>query len=109
MEECNLLQTPLEARIKFNQEEGPLVDSTFFRSLIGSLRYLTHTCLDLTYSVGCLSRFMKWPTVEHLMALKRVLRYLRGTIGYDLVYFKGQTKARLVGCSDNDFSGDMQD
>ena len=38
MEECNLVQTPLEARMKFSQQEGPLVDSIFFRSLIGSLR-----------------------------------------------------------------------
>ena len=109
MEECNLAQTPLEARMKLSQQEGPLVDSTFFRSLIGSLRYLTHTHPDLSYSVGFLSRFMERPTVEHLTALKRVLRYLRGTIGYGLVYLKGQSKARLVGYSDSDFAGNEQD
>ena len=109
MEECNLAQTPLEARMKFNQQEGPLVDSTIFRSLIGSLRYLTHTRSDLTYFVGFLSRFIERPTIEHLTALKRVLRYLRGTIGYGLVYLKGQSKARLVGYSDRDFAGDEQD
>ena len=109
MEECNLAQTPLEARMKFSRQEGPLVDSTFFRSLIGSLRYLTHTRPNVTYSVGFLSMFMERPTVEHLTTLKRVLRYLRGTIGYGLVYLKGQSKARLVGYSDSDFAGDKQD
>ena len=109
MEECNLAQTPLEARMKFSQQEGPLVVSTFFRSLIGSLRYLTHTRPDLTYSVGFLSRFMEQPTIEHLTALKQVLRYLRGTIGYGLVYLKGQLKARLVGYKDSDFAGDEQE
>ena len=33
MEECNLAQTPIEARMKFSQQEGPLVDSTFFKGL----------------------------------------------------------------------------
>ena len=47
--------------------------------------------------------------IEHLTALKRVLRYLRGTIGYGLVYLKGQSKARLVGYSESDFSSDEQD
>ena len=109
MEECNLAQTPPKARMKFSQQEGPLVDSTSFRSLIESLRYLTHTRRDLTYSMGFLSRFMERPNIEHLMALKRVLRYLRGTIGYGLVYLKGQSKARLVGYRDSDFAGDEQD
>ena len=52
---------------------------------------------------------MERPIVEHLTALKRVLRYLRGTIGYGLVYLKGQSKARLVGYSDIDFAGDEED
>ena len=108
-EECNLVQTPLEARIKFSQQEGPLADSTVFRSLIGSLRYLTHTPPNLTYSMGFLSRFMERSTVEHLTTLKRVLRYLRETIGYGLVYLKGQSKTRLVGYSDSDFAGNEQD
>ena len=52
---------------------------------------------------------MERPTIEHLMEIKRVLRYLRGTIGYGLVYLKGQSKARLLGYSDSDFAGDEQD
>ena len=99
------MQTPLETRMNFSQQEGPLVDSTFFQSL----RYLTHTRPDLTYSMGFLSKFMERPTIEHLTTLKRVLRYLRGKIGYGLVYLKGQSKARLVGYSDIDFAGDEQD
>ena len=52
---------------------------------------------------------MEPPTVEHLMALKRLLRYSSGTIGYGFVYLKGQLKARLVGYSDSDFGGDEQE
>ena len=52
---------------------------------------------------------MERPTIEHLTALKPVLSYLRGKIGYGLVYLKGQSKARLVGYSDSDFAGDEQD
>ncbi|CAA7410476.1 unnamed protein product [Spirodela intermedia] len=71
MGDCNPMQAPLEARVKFSQSNsGPSVDSTYFRSLIGSLRYLTHTHPDLTYFVGFLSRFMEHPTSKHLTAIK---------------------------------------
>ena len=65
-------------------------------------------CIQQPYRL-VLSRFMERPTVEHLTTLKRVLRYLRGTIGNGLVYLKGQSKARLVGCCESDFSSDKQD
>ncbi|CAA7390677.1 unnamed protein product [Spirodela intermedia] len=83
MEDCNLVFTPLEARVKFTLNEGsPRVDLTNFRSLIGSLRYLTHSRPDLLYYVGVLSRFMKNPTSEHLSGVKRILRYVKGTVDY---------------------------
>ena len=58
--ECNAAITPLEARAQFTNEEGrSTVNSTVYRSLIGSLRYLTHTRPDLLFSVGILSRYME--------------------------------------------------
>ena len=64
--ECNAVATPLQARVKFTNEEGrSTVNSTVYRSLIGSLRYLTHTRPYLLFFVGILSRYMENPTHEH--------------------------------------------
>ena len=84
--ECNEVSTPLEAREKFTTtEESDRVNVTTYRSLIGSLRYLTHTRLDLLYFVGILCRYMEKASQEHLNALKRVIRYVIGTTDYGLL------------------------
>jgi hypothetical protein len=50
---CNPCKTPMEPKIKLSKENAsPLVDATFYRSLIGSLRYLVNTRPDLAFSVG---------------------------------------------------------
>ena len=66
-------------------EESDRVNITTYRNLIGSLRYLTHTRPDLLYSVGILSRYMEKPSQEHLNAVKRVIRYVKGTADYRLL------------------------
>ncbi|XP_034604725.1 uncharacterized mitochondrial protein AtMg00810-like [Setaria viridis] len=60
------------------------VYATQYRCLVGSLRYLTHTRPDLAFSVGYISRFMQRPTMEHQQAVKRILRYVAGTLNYAL-------------------------
>ena len=91
--ECNSVSTPLEARAQFTYEEGKTtVNSTIYRSLISSLRYLTHTWPDLLFAVGIFSRHMECPTQEHYNGVKRVLRYLKGTEDYGLFYKKGDLR-----------------
>ena len=64
--DCNAATTPLEARGQFSTEEGrSTINSTLYRSLIGSLRYLTHTRPDLLFSLGILSRHMENPNQEY--------------------------------------------
>ncbi|KAF7132073.1 hypothetical protein RHSIM_Rhsim09G0034600 [Rhododendron simsii] len=53
------------------------VDSTLFKSLVGSLRYLTCTRPDILFGVGLISRYMEAPTMTHFKAAKRILRYLK--------------------------------
>jgi hypothetical protein len=78
---CNPSHTPMEPRLKLSkQSAAPLVDPTMYRSIVGSLRYLVNSRPDLAYSVGYVSRFMEAPTTEHLVAVKRVLRYVAGTL-----------------------------
>ena len=79
------------------------------KSLIGSLRYITHKRPGLLFSVGILSRYMENPNHEHYSGVKRVLRYVKGTEDYGLFYKKGETITELIGFSDSDFARDSSD
>ena len=87
------------------------VDSTNYRNIIGSLCYLVNTCPDLAYSIGYVSRFMEAPREKHLVVVKRILRYVAGTRGWGVRYCagKGNKKLELVGYSDSDIAGDVDD
>ena len=85
------------------------MNSTEYQSLIGSLRYLTHTRPDLLFSVGILSRYMENPSQEHYNGVKRVLRYVKGTEDSGLLYKQGESNAELIGYSNSDFAGDCND
>lgn len=73
-------------------ESGIQVDATRFKSLVRGLRYLVHTRLDIAFALGIVSRFMERPTTMHLNAEKRILRYIKGTINFSLVYSEEQWK-----------------
>lgn len=74
MAECNPVKYPMELKMQLHKDEnGEMVDSTLFKSLIGGLRYLVHTRPDISFSVGVVSRFMERPTTLHLNAAKRIL------------------------------------
>jgi hypothetical protein len=110
---CNASATPMEPKLKLLKDgTTPSVDATEYRSLIGSLRYLCNSRLDLGYPVGYLSRFMEAPRQEHLAAVKRVLRYVAGTLDWGLHYRPGQKNGgapKLLGYSDSDLAGDVND
>lgn len=108
MQDCNACATPMEQRLKLsNHSDAPPVDSTGYRSIVGSLRYLVHTRSDIAFAVGYVSRFMEAPTAEHEAAVKRILRYIAGTIDYGIIYQRSETPATLVGFFDADMAGDV--
>ncbi|KAL6911448.1 hypothetical protein ACP4OV_000253 [Aristida adscensionis] len=110
MSGCNPCSTPMETRLKLSKQgTSPAVDSTTYRSLIGSLRYLLHMRPDLTFSVGHLSRFMEEPRQEHMAAVKHLLRYVAGTLDFGVTYTRGEEEMRLIGYSDSDMAGDVDD
>ena len=81
MSTCNPCATPMELKLKLLKEgTTPSVDATAYRSIIGSLRYLCNSRPDLAFAVGYLNRFMEAPREEHMAAVKRVLRYVAGTM-----------------------------
>ena len=66
-----------EEKLKLSREStAEEVDPTHYWRLIGSLRYLVHTWLDIAFAVGYMSWFMERPMMEHLQAIKRILRYV---------------------------------
>jgi hypothetical protein len=109
MNNCKHVSTPVECEIKLSKyEEGERVDPTIFKSLVGSLRYLTCTRPDILYGVGLVSRYMESPTTTHFKAAKRILRYVKGTIDFGLLY-PSSNEFKLVGYSDSDWGGDVDD
>lgn len=108
MKGCNPVDTPMEQHIKLLPGKPDLIlDATRYRSVVGSLRYLVNTRPDLAYSVGMVSRFMETPNAEHWSAIKRIVRYVAGTIQFGCKYVKG-TNAELYGYSDSDHAGDLE-
>ena len=84
MSECNPAHTPLESQCKFGKESHPRVNPTTYRSLMGSLRYLTHKRPDLMYFVGYLSRYMENLTTEHVSRIEDLAvckRHIRPRFG----------------------------
>ena len=58
---------------------------------------------------SCKNRMLSNPTVDHWPIVKRVLRYLKGTINYSLIYEKGTKDLKVIGYCDSDFAGDVED
>ncbi|XP_052734733.1 secreted RxLR effector protein 161-like [Vigna angularis] len=79
--------------------------------MVGCLRYLYNTRPDLSYSVGVISRYMECPRVSHLNAVKRILRYLKGTHSYGILLRRGETgeEVQITSYSDADWCGDKTD
>lgn len=104
---CKPIETPMENTVKLCVDKGKeLEDPTMYRQIIGSLIYLTLTRPDISFEVGVLSRYMQNPRKPHLDAVRRVLRYVKGTLGYGIKFNQGE-KLELVGYCDADYAGDL--
>jgi len=87
---------------------GTEFDATRYRSIIGSLRYLVNTRPNTAYAVGIASRFMEAPAKEHWSVVKRIVRYIAGTLDYGCKFQKGERVGpNLLGFTDRDCSGDL--
>ena len=69
-------------------DQGKSVDIKLYRRMIGSLLYLTASRPDIMFSVCLCTRFQSCPKESHLIAVKRIIRYVKGTIGMGLWYLK---------------------
>ncbi|GJS57578.1 retrovirus-related pol polyprotein from transposon TNT 1-94 [Tanacetum coccineum] len=99
------VDTPMVERTKLDEDlSGIPVDQTQYRSMIGSLMYLTASRPDLVFAVCMCARYQSKPTKKHLEAVKRVFRYLQGTINMGLWYPK-DTAMALTAYADADHAG----
>ncbi|KAJ9542361.1 hypothetical protein OSB04_028867 [Centaurea solstitialis] len=97
--------TPLSFSIDLSRTDGSSsIDPTPYRKLVGSLQYLAFTRPDICFAVNKLSQFMHSPTEFHWQALKRLLRYLKGTIHHGL-FLKRKSSLYLTALSDSNWGG----
>ncbi|PNX62918.1 type I inositol 145-trisphosphate 5-phosphatase 12-like protein [Trifolium pratense] len=78
--------------------------------MIGCLMYLLATRPDMTFAVCLAARYMERPTEMHVAVVKRIMRYLKGTLKFGMLYkCKNNTELTLQGWSDSDYAGDHDD
>ncbi|XP_019157958.1 PREDICTED: uncharacterized protein LOC109154654 [Ipomoea nil] len=84
MTDCKSLTTPASVTQAVTPSDQPFENPTQYRRIVGALQYLTITRPDLAYAVNRLCQFMHSPTDDHWVMVKRVLRYIKGTLNYGL-------------------------
>ncbi|XP_052478501.1 uncharacterized mitochondrial protein AtMg00810-like [Gossypium raimondii] len=106
MLKCKPILTPMEPNAKICAHEGKdLEDATMYQQLVGSLIYLTLIRPDISFAVGVISRYMQHPKKPYLEVVRRILRYVKNTFGYGIMYKRGRG-CKLVGYCDADYAGD---
>jgi hypothetical protein len=105
MSDCKPCSTPVDTQAELSEDdEPPVADATSYRSLTGMLQYLTFSRPDIAYAVQQVCLHMHTPRKPHLTALKRILRYLRGSLDYGLLLRPFPT-SELVVYTDADWAG----
>nr|KAJ0214373.1 hypothetical protein LSAT_V11C400171290 [Lactuca sativa] len=97
------MPTPLASSVSMVRDGVLFDDPTHYRSLVGALQYLTITRPDISYVVNQVSQYLAAPTVDHFQAVKRLIRYVKGTITYGLT-FSRPSRTTIVGYSDVDWA-----
>ncbi|KAI3742653.1 hypothetical protein L1987_60345 [Smallanthus sonchifolius] len=105
MEDCTPYDTPIPVNHKLNSDpDGKEVDCRLYRAMIGSLMYLTASRPDIMFAVCICSRFQAKPKDSHLIAVKRIFRYLKGKQRLGLLFPHG-SNFEFNAYTDSDFGG----
>ncbi|KAL4591539.1 hypothetical protein LXL04_004508 [Taraxacum kok-saghyz] len=97
-----LVGAPLASNNTFTTSDTPFHDSSLYRSFVGALQYLTITRPDFSYVVNQASQFIHSPTDQHFTLVKRIMRYVKGTLTHGL-QFSCPTKFMLICYSNPDW------
>ncbi|GJT69235.1 retrovirus-related pol polyprotein from transposon TNT 1-94 [Tanacetum coccineum] len=99
------VDTPIVEKSKLDEDlQGTPIDATLYRGMIGSLMYLTSSRPDLIYAVCLCAWYQAKPTEKQLNTVKRIFRYLKGTINIGLWYSK-DTGMSMTAYADADHAG----
>jgi hypothetical protein len=109
MEDCKLVITPMQTSCKLNKDYDS--KSTYqrqYRSMIGILLYVTTSRPNKMQAVGQVARFQEASKESHVLAVKRIFRYLNGTEEFGLWYPRGKDLS-LIAYTDEDCAGCIDD
>nr|GEY95176.1 putative RNA-directed DNA polymerase [Tanacetum cinerariifolium] len=105
--QCRPVDTPIETNHKLMVHPNQVpTNKDRYQRLVGKLIYLSHTRPDVAYAVSVVSRFMHSPSKDHMEALYRILRYLKGSPGNGLFFEEKKTNHQVSGYTDADSAGD---
>uniref|UniRef100_A0A2N9GPU6 Reverse transcriptase Ty1/copia-type domain-containing protein n=1 Tax=Fagus sylvatica TaxID=28930 RepID=A0A2N9GPU6_FAGSY len=108
MSDCKAVSTPIATSPVLSTScSDSLADPTPYRSLVGALQYATFTRPDITFAVNRVCQFMHNPSFAHLVAAKRILRYLKGSLDKGILFQPGPLT--LTAFTDADWAGDPVD
>ncbi|KAD2393219.1 hypothetical protein E3N88_40196 [Mikania micrantha] len=105
LQNCKNCSNPMSSTTQLDADlKGKSVDETLYRCMIGSLMYLTASRPDIMFATCVCARFQAAPKESHLIAVKRIFRYLQGTQSLGIWYSTGHS-CKLVAFSDSDYAG----
>ena len=109
MDGVKLSKTPMSTTTKLNKDENSKpVDEKWFRGMIGSLLYLTASRSDIMFATCLCAHFQSSPKESHLNAIKRIFKYLSGSLHLGL-WYRRNLSFDLISYSDADFAGSLLD
>ncbi|GKE34111.1 hypothetical protein Tco_1453433, partial [Tanacetum coccineum] len=95
MESSDPVDTPMVKKCKLDEDpQGKAVDPTHYHGMVGTLMYLTASRPDLTFAVCMCARYQGRPTEKHFHAVKRIFKYLKGTVNRGLWYPKDSSRGQ---------------
>jgi hypothetical protein len=109
MSTCKSVSSPMASGTSLSTHGSvPCENLHLYRSVVGALQYATLTRPDLAFSVNKVSQFMHMPTEENWIAVKRILRYISGTLDYGLLFYNNSTTS-IHAYADADWAGNLDD
>ena len=109
LESTSSVRTPMSPNVKLIVDLlGKNVDSSLYRSMIGSLLYLPTNRPNISYSVEVYARYQANPKESHMLALKRIIKYVKTTADFGVWHSKDINDV-LAGYSDSDWARNAND
>ncbi|KAM1687473.1 hypothetical protein COP2_036161 [Malus domestica] len=109
MDQCKPSPTPFLSSLRLSAHDGyPISDPDVYWSMVGGLQYLTLTRPDISFAVNQVCQYMYNPKSTHLQAVKRIYRYIKGTVEQGIL-FRSSPDFSIQGFSDADWVGSIDD